>query len=177
MCPCDSLKIQDAKNRHLRTIARLCRAISSQRRHFRQSEDIVKQQYLLHMSLQYGEFRPTVGWDRLTGWGTPANFNGFHVLASLLQRRCSTDVNQTLHDVRPSHGQVNYSLYTFSRALAAVKSAKFWVAIQKNLADTRISWIYARTQKYGSNSAGYYTVYGCYSTELWINYSLHWFRY
>jgi len=27
--------------------------------------------------------------------GTPANFNGFRVLASLLQRRCSTEANQT----------------------------------------------------------------------------------
>ena len=34
-------------------------------------------------------------------WGTPANFNGFHVLASLLQRRWSTEANQTLHDVWP----------------------------------------------------------------------------
>jgi len=28
-------------------------------------------------------------------WGTPANFNGFRVLASLLQRRRSTEANQT----------------------------------------------------------------------------------
>jgi len=26
-------------------------------------------------------------------WGTPANFNGFRVLASLLHRRRSTEVN------------------------------------------------------------------------------------
>jgi len=32
--------------------------------------------------------------------GTPTNFNGFRVLASLLQRHRSPDVNQTLHDVR-----------------------------------------------------------------------------
>jgi len=30
-------------------------------------------------------------------WGTPANFNGFCVLASLLQRRRSTEANQTLY--------------------------------------------------------------------------------
>ena len=50
----------------------------------------VKQQYLLHMSSQYGEIRPTNGWDRWRVWSTPANFNGFRVLASLLQRRRST---------------------------------------------------------------------------------------
>jgi len=41
-------------------------------------------------------------------WGTPANFNRVRVLASLLQRRCSTEVHQTLHDVWPSAGLVYY---------------------------------------------------------------------
>jgi len=43
-------------------------------------------------------------------WGTPANFNGFHVLvpASLLQRRRSTEASQTSHDVWPSPGLVHY---------------------------------------------------------------------
>jgi len=41
-------------------------------------------------------------------WGTPANFNGFHVLASLLHRRRTTEVNQTLHDVWPPPGLVHY---------------------------------------------------------------------
>jgi len=40
--------------------------------------------------------------------GTPANFNGFHVLASLLQRRRSTEPNQTLHDIWPSPGLIHY---------------------------------------------------------------------
>ena len=45
-------------------------------------------------------------------WGTPANSNGFHVLASLLQRRRSAEANQTLHDVWPSPGLVHY-MYIF----------------------------------------------------------------
>jgi len=45
--------------------------------------------------------------------GSPANFNGFHVLPSLLQQRRSPEANQTLHDVWPSPG-----LYIFSEALA-----------------------------------------------------------
>jgi len=44
-------------------------------------------------------------------WGTTANFNGFRVLASLLQRRRSL-ANQTLHDVRPFSGLIR-CLYTF----------------------------------------------------------------
>jgi len=50
------------KNPHLRTIAQLCRAMSSQLRHISTiGKELVKQQYLLHMSAQYGELRPTNG--------------------------------------------------------------------------------------------------------------------
>jgi len=45
-------------------------------------------------------------------WGTPANFNGFRVLPSLLQRRRSPEANQTLHDVWPSPGLLHY-VYIF----------------------------------------------------------------
>jgi len=45
-------------------------------------------------------------------WGTPANFNGFRVLASLLHRRRSVKVNQTLHGVWLSLGLVHY-IYIF----------------------------------------------------------------
>jgi len=45
-------------------------------------------------------------------WGTLANFNGFRVLALLLQQSRSTEVNQTLHDVWPSPGLVHY-IYIF----------------------------------------------------------------
>jgi len=50
-------------------------------------------------------------------WGTPANFNGFRVLVSLLQRRRSTEANQTLHDIWPSPGLVHYILYIHFRGL------------------------------------------------------------
>jgi len=40
-------------------------------------------------------------------WGTPANFNGFRLLASLLHRRRSPEANQTLHDLWPSPGLVH----------------------------------------------------------------------
>ena len=40
--------------------------------------------------------------------GSPANFNGFHVLPSLLQQRRSPEANQTLHDVWLSSGLVHY---------------------------------------------------------------------
>jgi len=59
-----------AKNRHLGIIAPLCHAISSQLRHISTiGKKLVKQQYLLHMSSQYGELRPTSGWDRFVSLG------------------------------------------------------------------------------------------------------------
>jgi len=46
-------------------------------------------------------------------WGTPANFNEFRVLPSLLlHRRRATQVNHTLHDLWPSPGLVHY-IYIF----------------------------------------------------------------
>jgi len=63
----------DAKNRHLHTIAQLCRAISPQlRRVSTVGKKFVKQQYLSHMVLQYGELRPTSGWDRFVSLGHPS---------------------------------------------------------------------------------------------------------
>jgi len=51
----------DAKNRHLHTIAQICRAEPSQLRHVSTIGKNVKQQYLIHMSQQYGELRLTSG--------------------------------------------------------------------------------------------------------------------
>jgi len=47
-------------------------------------------------------FGPLAAEIVLLVWGAPANFNGFRVLALLLQQRRSTEGNQTLHDVQPS---------------------------------------------------------------------------
>jgi len=81
------------KYRHLRTIAQLCRAVSSQLRH---ESTIGKNLLNTNMSStsppqQYGELRSTNGRDRFGSLGTPANFNGFRVLPSLLQRRHSPE--------------------------------------------------------------------------------------
>jgi len=74
------------KIRHLRTIAELHWAISSQLRHvLTVGKKLVKQQYLPHMSPQYGELGPLTAEIIWQVWGTPANFNGFRVLPLLLQ--------------------------------------------------------------------------------------------
>jgi len=46
--------------------------------------------------VNFGPLMAGICWEV---WGTPANFNRFRVLASLLHRRRSTEVNQALQDV------------------------------------------------------------------------------
>ena len=116
------------KNRHLRTIAQGCQSISSQLRHVLTiGKKILKQQYLLHMSSQYGDPRPTNGWDRFGSLGHPTNFNGFRVLASLLHQHRSTEVNQTLHGVWPSSGLVHYIYISGSKSSGgSCPLTEFW---------------------------------------------------
>ena len=98
-----------AKIRHLRTIAQLCRAVSSQLRHIstitKKVETTISPPHVLTICWTSARITAEIG---LPVWGTPANFNGFRVLASILQRRRSTDVNQTLHNDWPSPALVHY---------------------------------------------------------------------
>ena len=57
---------------------------------------LVKQQYLLQMSSQYGELRPTNGWDRLTSLGHPCKFQLVSRLGSVTARHLVVGVSQTL---------------------------------------------------------------------------------
>jgi len=88
----------DAKNHHLGTIPQLCRAISSQLRHV----STIRKKNLLssnisstcpHNMVNFGPLVAEICWRV---WGTPANFNGFHVLAVLLHSIPVLGVSQTL---------------------------------------------------------------------------------
>ena len=74
-----------------------------------------------HNTVNFGPLTAEIGWRV---WGTPANFNGFRVVASLLQRRRSTEVNQTLHDVWPSPVLVHYIYMYFIWGLCPLM--EFW---------------------------------------------------
>ena len=64
---------------------------------YRQSEKkLVIQQYLSQMSLQYGELGLLAAEICWRVWGTPANFNGFRVLAALLHGTLVVSVSQCL---------------------------------------------------------------------------------
>ena len=94
--------------------AQLCWAISLQLRHV----STIRKKDLLnstisstcpHNMVNFSPLTAKTGWRV---WGTPANFNGFPILDSLLQRRRSPEDNQTLHHVWPSPGLVRY-IYIF----------------------------------------------------------------
>jgi len=68
-----------------------------------QEKKLVKQQYLLHMSPQYGELRPTSAEIGPVVWGTPSNVNGFRVLAALLHGTPVVGVSQTVALNRRRH--------------------------------------------------------------------------
>jgi len=75
-----------AKYRHLGTVAQLCWAVSSQQRHI----STVGKKNLLKSNISSTCPHNMVNFSPLTAeivsgvWGTPANFNGFSVLAALL---------------------------------------------------------------------------------------------
>jgi len=74
-----------------RTIAQLCRTISSQLRHISTvGKKLVKQQYLPHISLQYGELRPTSGWDCFVSLKHPSKFQRLSRLGSITARYSSS---------------------------------------------------------------------------------------
>jgi len=86
-----------AKNCHLGTIAQLCRAISSQLRHVSTiGKKLVRQRYVLHMSPQYGELRPTNGWDPSGSLRHPCKFQRISRLGSVTARHLVAGVSQTL---------------------------------------------------------------------------------
>jgi len=78
-----SLQIQDAKIRNLRTIAELCQATFATKACIdNQKKKRVKQQFISsacpHNMVNFGPLTAEIGRQV---WGTPANVNGFRVLA------------------------------------------------------------------------------------------------
>ena len=84
------------KNRHLGTIAQLCRAISSQLRHVWTIGKSVKQRYLLYVSWKYGKLWPTNGWDRFGSLGHPCKFQRVLRLGRVTARTLALGVSKTL---------------------------------------------------------------------------------
>ena len=62
-----------------------------------------------HNMVNFGPLMTEISWRV---WDTPANFNGFVVLALSLHRCHSTEINRSLHDVWPSSVMV-HCIYIF----------------------------------------------------------------
>jgi len=93
------MKIQDAKNRHLGTMAQLCRAISLQLRYVSTLGKMLNGNSTCPDNMvNFGPLAAEIG----SGvWGTPANFNGFHFLAALLHGTLEVSVSQTFRQRAP----------------------------------------------------------------------------
>ena len=116
------------KNRHLGTISQVCRAISLQLRHASTIEksllDNNTSSTCPHNMANFGPLTADIG----SGvWDTPANFNGFRVLAALLHSTVVVGVSQTtalnrgrhLHSAgRPSRWALAHILVVFSFFIA-----------------------------------------------------------
>ena len=79
------------QNRHMHTMAQICRAISSQLRHV---STIGKKLLNVNISpthlLQYGELRPTNGWDLFASLGHRSKFQRVSRLGSVTARHSSS---------------------------------------------------------------------------------------
>ena len=84
------------KNRHFGTIAKICRAVSSQLRHISTIGNLLNidtSSTCPHNMVNLGLLTAEICWRVL---GTPANFNDFRVLAALLHGALVVGVTQTL---------------------------------------------------------------------------------
>ena len=99
---------------------------------------LVKQQYLPHLSLQYGELRPTSGWDRFVSLGHPCKFQRLSRLGCVTARYSSSGrqpnfavLNRGCHlylTGRPSRWASAHILvlHVFSKMLLLSKWNVFW---------------------------------------------------
>jgi len=112
----------DAKNRHLGTIAQLCPAVSLQLRHV----STVGKKHLLGSNTSSTCPRNMVNFGPLTAeigsgvWGTLANFNGFRVLAALLHGSLVVGVCQSAALNRGHHLYSAGRLSRWALALAHI---------------------------------------------------------
>jgi len=86
-----------AKIGHLGTIAQLCQVISSQLRHVSTiKKNLLSSNISCTCPNNMVNFSPLAAEIGPVVWGTPANFNGFRVLAALLHGTVVVGISQTL---------------------------------------------------------------------------------
>jgi len=108
-----SLEMQDAKmtqkNRHLGTIAQLCRVISSQLRHISKiGKNVLSSNISSTCPYNIVNFGILAAEIFSLVWGTPANFNGFRVLA------CSVTARHSSIRRQPNFAALNRGRHLYS---------------------------------------------------------------
>jgi len=88
--------------------------ISPNKTHIDNRKKLVKQQYLLHMSSQYGELRTTSGWDLLASLGHPTKFQRVSRLGSFTARHSS------------SGRQPNFAVLNIGRHVCSAGRSLLW---------------------------------------------------
>jgi len=135
----------DSKNRHLRTNAQFCLAVSSQLRRVSTIEkkllNINTSSTRLHNIANFGPLTAEIG----SGvWGTAANFNGFRVCL----RYCSDVAHRRPTKLCTTFDRLLgcYTIYTFSAALALWQNfARCKIHLRR---PTSKSWVRQYWQRY-----------------------------
>jgi len=99
--------------------------------------------------------------------GTPANFNGFRVLNSLLQRRRSSEAKQTLHDVWPSPGLVHN---TFLGALAPTEFCPVQNSLYVQVLHSPILAAFTARHSSSRRQPNFAASYSCYCSCSFVSY-------
>ena len=109
---------------------------------------LVKHQYLLHMSQQYGELRPTSGWDQLTSLGHPLQIStGF----ASWQRYCTTSSSgrqpdfEALNRGRHLYSAGRPSLWVLAHIMVLLSSSFSIVFSSPNLSGRRLDVCHTST--------------------------------
>ena len=150
MCLAENTGRKNSPSAHHCTV--LLGYILSTKAYIENQKKIVKHQYISstcpHNMVNFSPLAAEINW---WVWGTPANFNVFRVLASLLHRRHWTEVSQTLHDVWPSIGpglvhytyifggscpltefcQVGYKIHFISKSCVLLYWQRYCTALEK----------------------------------------------
>jgi len=93
---------------------------------YRQLEKkLVKQQYLLHMSSQYGELQPTNSWDRFVSLGHPKKFQQVLHLGVITALTSLTGSHPNFAQCLAKISCAG-TLYTFSAAVAPWRNFARW---------------------------------------------------
>ena len=134
-----------AKNRHMGTIAQLCRAISSQltKACIDNRKKLVTQRYFLHMSPQYGELRPTNGWDPSGSLRHPCKFQRVSRLGSVTAWHLVVGVSQTLRrwiEGAPVFGRATITLGIGPHSSVSLKCRRALVFTRKTNARQALRW-------------------------------------